>query len=252
MSIPAINWCIEQKDLPPGEWVVLFHLAHCHNHETGRCDPSQEYLADMTNMGSRTVRRHLSSLETKGRIARKKRGIEGGGRLSDHYILGHEPARLAANLTGHLMRTNRPSHAENVHEMAAKQEEQEEQEVEDNAQAESEPVSQPDPKPPKKARLPEDWALSDADLEYALSLNLTHAEIEEIANDFHAYWTDRTDAGGRKSARGWHATWRNRVRDQAPRFIRNRRMAGNQNSNRFGQGGSLASVVARRRAGGEV
>lgn len=252
MSIPAINWCIDQKDLPPGEWVVLFHLAHCHNHETGRCDPSQEYLSDMTNMGGRTVRRHLSSLELKGRIGRKKRGIEGGGRLSDYYILGHEPAKLAANVTGHLMRTNRPSHAENVHEMAAKQEEQEEQELEDNAGAESDLVSKPKDKPPPKARLPEEWALGDEDLEYALSLKLNAEEIEEIANDFHTYWTDRTDAGGRKSARGWKQAWRNRVRDQAPRFIRNRIMAGKQVNRGFGQGGSIASAVARRRAGGQI
>lgn len=122
VSIPAINWCIDQKDLPPGEWVVLFHLAHCHNHETSRCDPSQEYLSKMTNMGVRTVRRHLSNLENKGRIERKKRGIEGGGRVSDYYVLGHETAKLATNLTGQSMRTNRPNGAENVHEMAAKQE----------------------------------------------------------------------------------------------------------------------------------
>lgn len=122
MSIPAINWCIEQKDLPPGEWVVLFHLAHCHNHETGRCDPSQTYLADMTNMGQRTVRRHLNALEAKGRISRRKRGVEGGGRVSDSYALGHEPAKLAAYLTGQSMQTNRPNGAEKVHEMAAKQE----------------------------------------------------------------------------------------------------------------------------------
>jgi len=121
MSLKAMNWCIEQKDLPPGEWIVLFHLCHCHNHETGRCDPSQEYIADMTGMGVRTVRRHLAALEDRGQITRKKRGIEGGGRLSDYYILALEPAKMAANVTGQSMRTNRPIHAEKVHEMAAKQ-----------------------------------------------------------------------------------------------------------------------------------
>ncbi len=121
MSLKAMNWCIEQKDLPPGEWIVLFHLCHCHNHETGRCDPSQEYIADMTGMGVRTVRRHLAALEDRGRISRKKRGIEGGGRLSDYYILPLEPAKMAANVSGQSVRTNRPIHAEIVHEMAAKQ-----------------------------------------------------------------------------------------------------------------------------------
>ena len=243
MSIPAINWCIDQKDLAPAEWVILFHLCHCHNHETGRCDPSQEYLARMTNMSERTVRRHLKSLEYAGRIHRKKRGVEGGGRVSDYYTLGHEPANMADKVTGHIMRTNRTNGAGKVHEMAGKQEEQEEQEV-------IPPVS-PTPKnpAPKKARLPEDWAPSDADIEYAISLQLTETEIQEIADDFHAYWTDRTDAQGRKSERGWHQTWKNRLRDQAPRFIRNRRMAGNKGPGGYGQGGSIASVVARRQFG---
>lgn len=250
MSIPAINWCIDQKDLPPGEWVVLFHLAHCHNHETGRCDPSQEYLSNMTNMGGRTVRRHLSSLELKGRIGRKKRGIEGGGRLSDYYILGHEAAKLADNLTGQSMRTKRPSGVKNIHEMAAKQEEQEEQELEDKADAQNDLFSKPKEKTQTKARLPEEWAPTDEDVEYALSQKLNETEIQEIADDFHAYWSDRTDAAGRKSARGWRSAWRNRIRDQAPRFIRNRNMAGGQGPRGYGQGGSIASAVARRRSGG--
>lgn len=126
MSIPAINWCIEQKGMPPGQWVVLFHLCHAHNHETGRCDPSQAYLAEMTGMGERTVRRHLSDLEKDGLIERRKRGVEGGGRVSDFFILkittSYEPANLAANHTGQSVRTNRPNRAEKVHEMAAKQE----------------------------------------------------------------------------------------------------------------------------------
>ena len=116
--------------------------------------------------------------------------------------------------------------------------------VDDNAGAGDE-----SPKP-KKARLPEDWVPSEEDVDYALSQNLTEDEIQEIANDFHTYWTDRTDAGGRKSARGWKQTWRNRVRDQAPRFIRNRRMASGESPGGYGQGGSIASVVARRQSGG--
>lgn len=121
--------------------------------------------------------------------------------------------------------------------------------VDDNAGAKAVPISEPDP-PPKKMRLPEGWVPDGEDLEYALSQKLNHAEIEEIANDFHTYWRDRTDAGGRKSARGWRQTWRNRVRDQAPKFIRNRRMAGDQHSGGYGQGGGIAGVVARRQFGG--
>jgi hypothetical protein len=116
----------------------------------------------------------------------------------------------------------------------------------DNARAEQD-------KPlPKKVRIPQDWVPSDEDVEYAISLQLTRDEIKEIADDFHAYWSDRTDASGRKSERGWRQTWRNRVRDQAPRYIRNRRMAGGQGTNGYGQGSSIASIVARRRLEGKI
>jgi hypothetical protein len=82
------------------------------------------------------------------------------------------------------------------------------------------------PSKPEKVRLPENWRLNDEDLEYAQSLNIHPDDIQEIADDFHAYWTDRTDAGGKKSARGWRQTWRSRCRDVAPKFQRSRSMAG--------------------------
>lgn len=251
MSIPAINWCIEQRDLPPGEWVVLFHLSHCHNHETGRCDPSQDYLSGMTNMGLRTVQRHLTNLQDKGRIFRQKRGIEGGGRLSDYYVLGHEPAKLAEYLTRHLMRTNPPSDAEKMHEMAGKQEETGiKQELIEEAPQNPEPVPKKKDDPPEVVPLPEGWVPNDADFEYALSKKLTREEIEEIADDFHDYWRDQPKT--KRSARGWASVWRGNVRRVANQFIRNRGMAGNQGSRGYGQGGSIASAVARRRAGSEV
>lgn len=245
MSIPAINWCIEQAGLPPGEWVVLFHLAHCHNHETGRCDPSQEYLSSITGMGLRTVRRHLASLEAGGLIARQKRGIEGGGRVSDWYTLGHEPAKLAANVTGQSMRTNRPNGARIVHEMAGKQEvtgiEQEEPPV-------GPPLENGDDKPakkPDKRRLPDDWVPSDEDIQYALSLKIHPDDIKEIADDFQVYWSEQTTASCRKSQRGWHQTWRNRCRDVAPRFKRQRYSLSNS---RGMAGPSKSAEIADRAA----
>jgi hypothetical protein len=122
----------------------------------------------------------------------------------------------------------------------------------------SKPVQKTDDKPdvslderrdergPIKVRLPEEWVPSQDDLEYARSMKLTDKEITEIADDFHAYWCDRTDAGGRKSARGWSQAWRNRVRDQAPRYIRSRGMAFGAPSRGSQHGGSIAAIVARR------
>lgn len=81
------------------------------------------------------------------------------------------------------------------------------------------PVSPPKP---EKARLPEGWVPTDAMVNYAHSQQLNDPEIQEIADDFHAYWSDRTDAQGRKSERGWEQTWRNRIRDVGWKFKRNR------------------------------
>jgi len=72
VSIPALNWCIEQKTLPPGEWVVLFHLCHAHNQEHG-CFPSQDFLAEQTNMSKRSIVRHIGALEAAGLVVRQRR-----------------------------------------------------------------------------------------------------------------------------------------------------------------------------------
>lgn len=107
MSVPAINWAIEQNTLPPAQWVVLFHLAHCHNPEHG-CFPSQDFLAEATNMSRRTLVRHLAALEEGGYIARKHRQNDRGTRISDFYILGFEVGfdTIRAGLSANLSRDN--------------------------------------------------------------------------------------------------------------------------------------------------
>jgi len=131
MSIPAINWCIDQADLPPGEWVLLFHLCHAHNQEYG-CFPSQEFLAEKTNMSLRTINRHMASLEDRGRLTKTRRFNANGSPISSFYTFPFMPEfRPSANLTtGQSVYDHTPSRAQNRHEMACKQEEQErEQEV---------------------------------------------------------------------------------------------------------------------------
>lgn len=256
MSLSAMSWCSDQNDLPPGEWVVLFHLCNCHNDETGRCDPSQTYLSERTNMGERTVRRHLLSLEKRGKITRRKRGIDGGGRLSDSFILGHEPAKLAANVSGQSMPTNRPNRAENVHEMAGKTGRNRKETGTTICTREKlgsrgvDPCTEKDllgNADPPEARLPKDWVPNSQDRAFAFTLNLTDADIEEIADDFREYWTGSKGRRTKRTERGWHQAWKNRCRTVAPTFTRNRRMVGQTFSGRHGQGGSIASVVARRK-----
>ena len=106
---------------------------------------------------------------------------------------------------------------------------------------------QPEDAKPKKVKLPSGWVPSDDDHAFALSLNLLPAEIEEIANDFHGYWTERTDANSRKTGRGWAQAWRNRCRDVAPQFIRNRRGTRtnqHQSTPHRGNGGAHEGLLA--------
>jgi uncharacterized protein YdaU (DUF1376 family) len=112
------------------------------------------------------------------------------------------------------------------------------------------PISPAD-KPPDKMRLPDDWALSDEGWAYARSQAIPDEVIEDEARGFHAYWTDRRDRDAKKSERGWEQCWANRCRSIAGRY-KGRGMAGQASPGRHGQGGSIASIAARRWASGQV
>ncbi|QEW18977.1 putative transcriptional regulator [Marinibacterium anthonyi] len=73
MSHRATNWAIQQRGLEPATKLLLWQLADRHNADTGRCDPSQERLADDCEMSRATVNRHLKKLEAAGLIRRVQR-----------------------------------------------------------------------------------------------------------------------------------------------------------------------------------
>ena len=103
-----------------------------------------------------------------------------------------------------------------------------------------------------RARLPDGWAPTDDDMGYARSMQIHPDDIKEIADDFYGYWSERTDASGKKSARGWSQAWRNRCRDIAPQYRRNRGMAVQAVAGRGGHGGGIAGAAARRRLADQV
>lgn len=70
MSHAATNWAIRMKGLKPATKVVLWHLADRHNGDTGRCDPSQQRLAEDAEMSRSSLNTHLSHLEKAGLIRR--------------------------------------------------------------------------------------------------------------------------------------------------------------------------------------
>jgi len=112
------------------------------------------------------------------------------------------------------------------------------------------PIS-PAVKPPLKAPMPDGWVLSEEGWAYARSQGIPDKVIEDEARGFQAYWSDRRDRDAKKSERGWEQCWANRCRTIASRYA-GRGMAGQTFTSGYGQSSSIAGVVARRRAEGQV
>lgn len=93
MSLRAINWAfsvIPQHDLRPAATLTLLALAHCHNQETGRCDPSAKLICEKTSLSERAVRDGLRQLESAKLIATYHRTIRTGRgkrNLRNRYVL---------------------------------------------------------------------------------------------------------------------------------------------------------------------
>lgn len=63
-----MKWAIELPVLNPTDKLVLLALAHCENDKTSQCNPSVAYLGLLTNLGERTIRRSIKTLEEWGCI----------------------------------------------------------------------------------------------------------------------------------------------------------------------------------------
>lgn len=83
MSVRAINLAfasIQAKgdQMTPSASLVLITLSHCHNQETGRCDPSLATLCDKTGLSERAVRSAIRMLEGLRLVATTHRTIRTG------------------------------------------------------------------------------------------------------------------------------------------------------------------------------
>ena len=88
MSHRATNWAIQQRGLKPAAKLLLWQLADRHNSDTGRCDPSQDRLADDCEMSRASINRHLEALEQCGLIRRIQRhDVKSRRRCSTSYEL---------------------------------------------------------------------------------------------------------------------------------------------------------------------
>jgi hypothetical protein len=86
MSVQALTCAFAIRGLGPSEKLVLLALANFANEEM-RCWPSQERLADDTELSARTVWTALQSLETKGVLSRQARKRADGSRTTDVFTL---------------------------------------------------------------------------------------------------------------------------------------------------------------------
>lgn len=216
MSHAATNWAIKQRGLKPAAKVVLFHLCDRYHPDHG-CFPSLDTLAEDCEMSRRSVQDQIAALEAAGLVAVEKMPRENGKLPRNRYRLAFEDGVcLGQNLPmakSALGKSASPPLANSRNHLG--------QNLPTNpVKGTSKGTS--NTYGCAKAALPPDWVLDDDGWHYALSLQLTEDEIQELADDFHGYWRERRDASARKTERGWRQAWRNRCLDMAPKLKRNR------------------------------
>lgn len=94
--------------------------------------------------------------------------------------------------------------------------------------------------------LPEGWVPSDANVNHAQDKGLSMQEINDAADSFRNYHHSK-----QSRFRDWDAAWRTWI-SNAIKFGRSGGMAGKAAPGGYGQGSSIASIAARRRATGQV
>ena len=97
-----------------------------------------------------------------------------------------------------------------------------------------------------EVELPEGWVPSDRNIQDAIARGFSQTEIEHEADRFRNHHHSK-----QSRYRDWDAAWRTWC-GNAVKFSAGRGMAGKAASGGYGQGSSIASIVARRRAEGAV
>ena len=198
MSYRAINWAWE-AELPFSQKFVLVALADMAD-ENDSCFPGQERIASMTGMSVSTVRRSVKALEDAGVITRHARGVSGGGRTSDRYVLNTN--RSICTVRGNRsMSTPKPVNlsGETGHS---------------DRGTVREPLEEPLEGASKRAtRIPEPFMVTGEMRKWAAQ-EVPGVDVDASTRVFVDYW--RAESGSRASKRDWVAAWRNWLRKDAP------------------------------------
>lgn len=91
----------------------------------------------------------------------------------------------------------------------------------------------------KGTRISSDFALTDEDIQFALSMGIPLESVKDELAEFVDYWI--AIPGSRGTKLNWHSTWRNRVRQIAPKY-RNRNV---QRSNSLRADSSAGRATAK-------
>lgn len=243
MSIRVMSQVWECADLDKSETLVMLSLAD-HANDDGICYPSISRLCERTRMTDRGIQAVIKRLIERGFLTVQMNAGRSGSNLYTLHTTP-EPCSPRSTFTPEAGSPQPPNPVHHTPEAGSPK-------PSGTINEPSEEEGRATRSQPKKVRLPEGWVPSDADVEYARNLNLTDAEIEEIADDFRSYWEERRDAKAKRTEDGWRRTWQGNCRRLAPEYIRNRKLAVRSQSSGYGRGGSVASAAARRRLAGQV
>lgn len=206
MSVEAIAWAAKQKAGSPGAKLVLIALANYAN-EDGECWPSQATLAQWTEQGERTIRRHLIDLEQLGLITRKAR-TSSGNFTSDLILLNvsRRPILPAAILTDGQKRQLPAANLATYPSIEPK-----ERDVSRTADAKQKAKPQKTSLREQSSRLNPDWSPGE-ELKAWVRKRRQDLDLQETVDSFRDYWVAKPGAAGQKL--DWDATFRNWVRTQ--------------------------------------
>ena len=225
----------ESKTLGPTERLVMLALAD-HADDEGKCYPSIMRLCDRTGLSERAVQTNVKKLTEAGYLAVYIGGGKGNANL---YFVSPNPAANAPRTTC----TPAPDAPQTPHDVRPNPapDAPEPSGTIKEASIEAAPKSRRRPELP----IPQNWIPNDKNIADAQARHFSAKEIQDEADRFRDHHLARDT-----HFRDWDAAWRTWLGNS--RKFAGRGMAGQATANRYGQGGSIASIAARRRATGQV
>lgn len=212
MSIRAMNAAIVTDAPTDAAKLVMFVLAHHHNHETGACFPSVRRVAKESGLSERGVRLGMAALVEAGLI-RKRRATKMGANpfeTSNHYellFLRNAPAEqqdLFAALEAEAA-AEAPKGRNTAPRGAERRAANKELKGKESSSLRSEDA-RAKPKRSHRAaprrRIDEDWSPGTKERKFAADAGFSDPEIDAMAADFVRFWLSE---GETKAS--WTATW---------------------------------------------